>query len=252
VKVLERLIKPNVVATLPSNKYHHAYKPLCSTVTALLPLATQISINFNDVKPPRHSALVAVDISKAFDSVNHTLFIEEMCATELHPNYKRWISAYLHGRTASCCFNGVISHQYKVKTGFPQGSVLSPNLWNSFVSDCPEPAEINAGYADNLNQLESDPDLLVLDRKLNSSVQKVSDWVLRENLVIAPEKSQVTFFSQDSHQANHHPQVFVDGKLIPLNKNARNLGLLWDPQGCYNAKSMHMVKKYNQQHQILR
>jgi hypothetical protein len=169
-----------------------------------LPLATQISIGFNDVKPPRRSALVAVDISKAFDSVNHTLFIEEVCTTGLHPNYKRWISAYLHGRTASCCYNGDISRQYKVKTSFPQGSVLSLNLWNSFVSDCPEPAEINAGYADDLNQLESDPDLLVLDKKLNSSVQEVSDWAFRKDLVIAPEKSKVTFFSPDSHPDRSH------------------------------------------------
>jgi hypothetical protein len=74
----------------------------------------------------------------------------------------------------------------------------------------------------------------------------------RKSLFIAPEKSQVTFFSPDSHQANHHPQVFVDGKLIYLNKNACNFGLFWDPQGCYNAQTMHMVKKYNQQHQVLR
>jgi hypothetical protein len=166
VKIVERLIKPDVVATLPKHKDQHACTPLHSTTTALLPIATQIAIGFNDNKPPRCSAVVAIDISKAFDSVDHTLFIDKICSSNLHSNYIRWISAYLRGRTASCNYNGTTSNLRNVKSGFPRGSVLSPDLWNAFTSDCPDVAEVMSGYADDLHELESDTDLVVLIRKL--------------------------------------------------------------------------------------
>jgi hypothetical protein len=89
VKILEQLIKPDVVAALPKNENQHAYTPLHSTTTALLPIATQIAIGFNDKKPPRRLAVLAIDISKAFDSVDHTLFIYEICDSILHSNYIR-------------------------------------------------------------------------------------------------------------------------------------------------------------------
>jgi hypothetical protein len=126
--VLERLIKPDVVAALPKHESQHGYTPMHSTTTALLPIATQIAIGFNDKKPPRRSALAIIDISKAFHSVDHTLFIKQLCQTELHSNYICWLSAYLRGRTASCSFIGAMSKLFNVKSGFPQGSVLSPDL----------------------------------------------------------------------------------------------------------------------------
>jgi hypothetical protein len=49
-KILERLIKPDIVAALPKHKSQHAYSPMHSTTTALLPLATQIAIAI--VAPP--------------------------------------------------------------------------------------------------------------------------------------------------------------------------------------------------------
>ena len=88
VKILEHLIKPDVVNALPKHKTQHGYSPLHSTVTALLPIATQIAIGFNDVKPPRCSAVASLDISKAFDSVNHTLFIDEICNSQFFVGYK--------------------------------------------------------------------------------------------------------------------------------------------------------------------
>jgi hypothetical protein len=96
---------------------------------------TQITIGSNDNKLPCRTAVAALDISKAFDSIDHTLFIEDICNSILDSNLIRWISAYLHGRTASCNYNGYSSQLRNVKSGFPQGSVLFPDLCNSFISD---------------------------------------------------------------------------------------------------------------------
>ena len=247
VKILERLIKPDVVAALPKHATQHAYSPLHSTTTALLPIATQIAIGFNDKKPPRRSALAIIDISKAFDSVNHTLFIEQLCLSSLDPNYIRWLSAYLRGRTASCSYGGVMSKLYNVKSGFPQGSVLSPDLWNSFVSDCPAIAEVHSSYADDIQDLESDTDLAVLSSRLQESLDATSAWSKRKDLVIAPSKSVVTLFTPDVHQSKVRPQVSIDGVPIPLDKNPKSLGNWWDTHNTGNKQATESVIKINKQ-----
>jgi hypothetical protein len=166
VKILEWLIKPDVVAALPKHKDQHAYTPMHSTTRALLPIATQIAIGFIDKKTPCYTAVATIEVRKAFDLLNHTLFIEEICESILLSNYICWISAYL-----------------PVKSGFPQGSDLSPDLWNSFVSDHPDEAEVQSSYADDIHLVESDADLDTLSEKLDCSVKATSVWSKRKNFV---------------------------------------------------------------------
>jgi hypothetical protein len=102
----------------------HGFAPKHFCTTALLPIVTRIAIGFNDPKPARHTAVCALDISKAFDSINHTLLIEQIGATSLHSNIVRWLSAYIRGRTARCTYNSALSQPMILRSGVPQGSVL--------------------------------------------------------------------------------------------------------------------------------
>jgi hypothetical protein len=117
---LERLLRPEIRSALPKAKSQHGYASFHSTITALLPFATRVAVGFNDIKPARRSALVALDISKAFDSMDHTILIEEISNSAMHPNYVRWLAAYLRGRTASCVYNGAKSAPRIIHSGMPQ------------------------------------------------------------------------------------------------------------------------------------
>jgi hypothetical protein len=121
-----------------------------------------VAIGFNDTKPVRRSGLVAIDVSKAFDSVNHTLLVEEIANLDLHSNYVCWLAANLHGCTASGLYNGSLSSPRIIRSGVPQGLVLFPVLFNYFVSDCPAEVKVNSAYADDINLLVSDPKIDVL------------------------------------------------------------------------------------------
>jgi hypothetical protein len=86
VKVLERLLLPYLTSSIPSSPTQHGYKAFHSTVTALFPIVTNIAIGLNKDKPASRTALVALDISKAFDTVDHDLLLEKITGTNLDSN----------------------------------------------------------------------------------------------------------------------------------------------------------------------
>lgn len=82
IKVLERLLLPYCVESLPSATSQHGYKAGHSCTTALLPVVTSIVAGFNEANPASRTVMVSLIISKAFDAINHVL-IEKISNTDL-------------------------------------------------------------------------------------------------------------------------------------------------------------------------
>lgn len=151
IKVLERLLLPSLNAALSPSPSQHGFRGQRSCVTALLPLATKIAHGFNAPKPATRTGLLCVDLSKAFDVVAHHQLLDKVAGSPLHRNLKRWLSAYLRDRKIRCLFQGAKSKWKKIKMGVPQGSVISPVLFNFFVNDISSSAESNGSYADDFH-----------------------------------------------------------------------------------------------------
>jgi hypothetical protein len=149
--------------------------------------------------------MCAVDISKAFDAINHVLLIEMISGTDLHPNLVRWLKACITGRKALCMYGSKTSSQFILRSGVPHGSVLSPAIFNFYVSDCLTTGDILESYAYDFSLLESDADLAALAEKLQISVDEVVVWAAHKKLTIAPLKSQLTLFTPWTKQVNTCP-----------------------------------------------
>jgi hypothetical protein len=185
IKVLEKLILPYLRESLPCASSQQAYRPFHSTTTALLPIATKIAIGFN--QPACRTAMVNLDIYKAFDVVSHDL-LEMISDSALHSNLVRWLKTYItititiqyvaqfhmRGRTAACLFQGAMSAIMKCHSGTPQGRVLSPQLWNYYVRQRPNEAEEDDSYADDFGLCESSPNVDVLGVRLTGALSHVS------------------------------------------------------------------------------
>ncbi|WP_435326038.1 reverse transcriptase domain-containing protein, partial [Klebsiella pneumoniae] len=71
----------------------------------------------------------------------------------MHNNTKRWLANYLAGRCAHVSLAGQSSNIRNFSNGVPQGSVLSPTLFNLYMHDIPPPNTPNihiASYADDI------------------------------------------------------------------------------------------------------
>jgi hypothetical protein len=86
------------------------------------------------------SALCVLDLSKAFDAINHTLIIDMISDYCLHPNLVCWLATYIRGHQALCTYNSKKSALHILRCGIPQRSLLSLlslALFDHYVSDCP-------------------------------------------------------------------------------------------------------------------
>ena len=227
-KVLERLLLPFLNESIVLDDTQHGFRAQRSPTTALLPLVTSIARGFNEQKPPDRTVAVAIDISKAFDSVSHDLLIGKILDSALHPNVKRWLSAFLKGRHQAVIYNGAKSAFKNNHLGVPQGAVLSPTLYNLFVASFPALRSKKQMFADDSKIFASGP-IDEIEAQISIDLEKVSAWAEAHELNIAPHKSTVTLFSPNTHEYGYDPQVVLDGSVIATDQHPTILGLTLDP-----------------------
>ena len=243
VKVLERLLLPDLTSALQPGPTQHGFRPGRSTISALLPLATTVARGFNQRKPAFRTGLFCGDLSSAFDVVDYDKLVHKISATSLHPNLKRWVAAYLRDRRVRVLYQGVASKWRKQKMGVPQGSVISPIIFNFFVSELATSAEVNIAYADDNHAATSDVDLHDIAANLNSAAGEMASRAEEIGMGLSAPKSTTTLFTPWTVQFDRLPPIQVNGAPATATRNPKLLGVVFDPSLTFNAHAIALVKK---------
>ena len=228
-KVLERLLLPLLREHLPVAEHQHGFRQGRSTTSALLPITHQVVSGFNQPKPPLRTVALAIDFSKAFDTVDHNQLLTMISGTPLDHNIVRWCSTYLRGRMSACRFGLKTSPYQHVRCGVPQGSVISPILFNSFVSDFPQTASMITSYADDFTSAESSVNIHLASERLSAHANDVLLWAEQKKLSISFDKSHPTILTSDTHQCSTDPGVSMGQNALEPERNPKILGVYFDP-----------------------
>ena len=129
-KLLEKVVQTQLQAYLDEHdatpRHQSAYRRHHSTETALIKVYNDLLLAADNGKV---SALVLLDLTAAFDTVDHELLLLRLerqfgvCGRALN-----WFQSYLTGRTYCVVFGGSKSSVIHVTCSVPQGSVLGPLL----------------------------------------------------------------------------------------------------------------------------
>ena len=254
VKVMEALLLPTVNSHLLPSEDQHGFRPGHSTTSALLQLTSDIATGFNQRKPPHRTVCVAVDLTAAFDTVNHNVLLSKIVRSTLPEATCRWLSNYLRGRQSVTSYSGVKSKARRVHTGVPQGSKMSPMVFSFYLADMPRPTEPvkRICYADDITVWASGVKLPELEHKINDYLTEMSCFLRDNSLLISAPKSTVTLFTPDPKQANTHPKIKISDAELPLVRNPKLLGVYLDTFFSFYTHCIQVANRLSKRNNVLK
>ena len=133
--------------------------------------------------------VIFVDFSRAFDMVDHGLLLRKLDAAGIQFDLLAWVRGFLSGRRQRTRYEDCFSEWTEIHSGVPQGSTLSPLLFNFFISDLqiPDDSITMIKYADDVKifrQITDGPDHIHLQKALNTLL----NWSVENGLLINPKK----------------------------------------------------------------
>ncbi len=253
-KILEKLILPEVSAAVDLQDHQHGFRKHRSTVSALQEVNHHIASNLNRKKPCHRTILVAIDLSKAFDTVDHELLLKDILHLELSDTLIKFLCSYLRGRQQYTVFRNCKSKYRVVRQGVPQGGVLSPLLFNLYMRSLPAPpGNIKLiSYADDCQVLNSGPTIDKTCHEINPYLDQLVKWFKERSLEISPEKSTATIFTTFSNEVSTTLPITIMGKDVPTVKHPKILGVTFDPMLNFGQHSTETKKKVTQRNNVLK
>lgn len=251
-KILEKVISFQLIDYLESNKLindeQYAYRRKMSTEDALMSITEDLYKKFDE---GNISLLVLLDLSKAFDSVSHTLLFDKLRNISIDPT---WFQSYLSNRRQSVQLDScTTSSPTAISFGVPQGSILGPLLFLIFVNDIDCKLSKNEAkmvmYADDVQLLLSrkPSDLQSLREDTETAVQNLKSWYDKNGLKLNSDKSKCILIGSNYNRkaVPNNFTIKIGESDIPLSDNIESLGVLFDPGLSFNHHVTSLCSKLN-------
>ncbi len=168
-----------------------------STNHAILDLVNSVTMHLD---AGDKAAGLFIDISKAFDSLNHRILLKKLSAYGFRGLIYNWFSSYLNNRLQFVDINGNKSLLASLHLGIPQGSVLGPLLFLLYINDLPLISQLCKFilFADDTTILFHEKSYAKLSSLVNSTLQLLHNWFVCNKLSLNLMKTCVLPFNTRS------------------------------------------------------
>ncbi|KAM7294232.1 hypothetical protein ISCGN_023749 [Ixodes scapularis] len=172
------------------------FRPHLSTQDVMLMLKHQII----DGEKSSHldtRVILGLDLTKAFDTIRHDAVLENLEKLGVKRRTFNYSQDFLSDRTAQISIGGVTSDDINLGgRGTPQGSVLSPYLFNVAMIELPAKLNKIEGlhhsiYADDITLwMTGGCDGFIQDT-LQEAIRTIEEYVTPRGLTCSPQKSEL-------------------------------------------------------------
>ena len=168
------------------------FRKSLSTEDALLDFLTPVYTHMNTGKKV---AALFIDITKAFDTVNHNILLNKLYDFGFRGNMHDFLKFYLKNRSQKVKIRDTLSNNLPINVGVPQGSVLGPVLFLLYIESIFHLNLIGriTAFADDLALSYVGHSYLNLKQQISDDLKLLRKWFIMHDMVLSA-KSKVMFF----------------------------------------------------------
>jgi len=245
-KVLEKLVYSRLLKHLNQNnilyKHQYGFRKGYSTSLALIHLMEKISTAIDNSE---YTIGIFLDLSKAFDTVNHSILLNKLKRYGICDSAIKWFSSYLSNRQQYVALNDNKSQPKIIECGVPQGSILGPLLFLIYINDLEKASSIIFFilFADDSNLFLSNSNFDTLVKLANEEMKKVMSWFEANKLSVNVKKTYYLIFCNRNKTYNKSAKIFL--KSVPLSQEsqAKFLGIIIDDRLTWKSHITMLGKK---------
>ena len=224
---------------LSNNQY--GFRPKHSTENAILALINKIE---EGLQNNEFTISLFVDLSKAFDTLDHQILLKKLSIYGVKGNELRWFEDYLKNRNHSTSYLDTLSEPLELQCGIPQGTILGPLLFIIDINDLPKNIEcFTSLFADDTACADSHQHLDTLGNNINQHLIKLEKWFKANKLTVNGSKTKALFFSKKQIKDEDKPKIYIDNTEIEYINHIKFLGIRLDDQLTFKHQLSHIKGK---------
>lgn len=227
------------------NRNQYGYVKKANTEIAMIHVLKDI---YEGIDETRATALTCLDLSKAFDSVDHNILLGKLKKTQLSSTFYNLLKSYFHERKQLVRIESAFSDCENIVRGTPQGGVLSGFIFNLYlysISKLKLNSQISL-YADDISMVTHALNPTTLKSFIESDLQEIATWLKYHSLIPNEKKTKYILFHNRKNHENFTIQtlnITLNGQVLERVESMRVLGLELDERLSFNNHILQITKK---------
>ena len=221
-KIFEKIIYYRFISFLNKHKViqntQYGFRSEVSTNHALIDVVTNI---FDNINSNKYAGLIFLDLTKAFDTVNHNILLSKLTHYGIRGQANNLIRSFLN-KKQYVYINEKTSTLLTNSFGVPQGSILGPLLFLLYINDLPSSVSCTPRlFADDTCLALSDKNLTSLSSQINNDLDNISGWFRVNLLTVNPSKSHALIIPPKLNKSFPAIEISINNSPISLRNNVK-------------------------------
>jgi ribonuclease HI len=245
-KTMERMVNNRLVYYLERNGFlaetQSGFRSQRSSVDQLVRLESWIR---EGLVSREHVVTVFFDLEKAYDTAWRHGILLDLFKVGLRGRLTTFVVNFLSNRTFKVKVGTTFSDPFNQEAGVPQGSILSVTLFNlrinSIVSCVPHGID-NSLYVDDFAACTRAKQMRTIERKLQLFLNTLQIWADTNGFKFSASKTVCVHFC-NQRGLHPDPQLYLNGQPIPVVKETKFLGVIFDSKLSFIPHLKHLRSK---------